>query len=370
MGYIRDLSIQFLMGCTLQTWIKLLWQNKDKPIYWRSLPKFLYITFVIILLTPIRLVERIFFNIRVKKTKLEKDPVFVLGHWRSGTTYLVNMLSHDEQFAVTNAIHCFCPNMFLSCYSILEFIMKKVLPKNRHMDNVVLDTISSQEEEFAMANMSTISTYHFCCFPRNQAKYQKYAYFHNVSTEELAEWKDKYLFILKKVTYQQKGKRLLLKSPTNTSRIKVLLELFPNAKFIHICRDPYKVYVSTKKLYDNFFPVFELQKPVSEEESEETQFEIYEKMYKKYFDEKDLIPEGNLIEVRYEDVVKDPIGNIEKIYRELGIDGFDKAKVSIEKYIESLKGYKPNKYKIDPKLRKKISQRYDFTFKKFGYPKA
>ena len=129
MGYIRDLSIQFLMGCTLQTWIKLLWQNKDKPIYWRSLPKFLYITFVIILLTPIRLVERIFFNIRVKKTKLEKDPVFVLGHWRSGTTYLVNMLSQDEQFAVTNAIHCFCPNMFLSCYSILEFIMKKFFLK-------------------------------------------------------------------------------------------------------------------------------------------------------------------------------------------------------------------------------------------------
>lgn len=259
MGYIRALSIQFLLGCTLSNWVKLLWQNRDKPIYWKSLPKFIYITVVIILLTPVRLIEKIVFDIKVKKTKIDLDPVFVLGHWRSGTTYLVNMLSQDEQFGVTNAIHCFCPNMFLSCYKALEWLLGRILPKNRHMDNVPLDTVSSQEEEFAIANMSTISNYHLCFFPRNHLKYQKYAYFKDMSDEEIKEWKEKYLFILKKVTYQLKGKRLLLKSPTNTSRVKHLLELFPNAKFIHIYRNPYKVYVSTKRLYEKFFPVFELQ---------------------------------------------------------------------------------------------------------------
>lgn len=369
-GYIRDLSIQFLLGCTLTNWVKLLWQNRDKPIYIKSLPKFLYITLVIILLTPVRLIEKLLFGLRVKKTKIDKDPVFVLGHWRSGTTYLVNILSQDEQFGVTNAMHCFGPNMFLVGYRVMEKVLKKILPKSRHMDSVALDTVSSQEEEFAIANMSTLSNYHLVIFPRNHYKYQKYASFHNMSESEITEWKQKYLFIIKKVTFQLKGKRLLLKSPTNTSRIKQLLELFPNAKFIHIARNPYKVYVSTKKLYDNFFPVFELQEPIPEEESEETQFEIYENMYKKYFEEKDMIPEGNLIEVRYEDVVKDPLGNIEKIYSQLGLEGFDKAKPAIARYIDSLKGYKPNKHVMDPRIMRKVAKRFDFTFKKFGYPKG
>lgn len=368
--YIRNLSTQFLLGCTLKNWIKLLWQNRDRPIYLKSLPKFIYITSVIILLTPIRIIEKLLFDIKVKNTMIDKDPVFVLGHWRSGTTYLVNMMSQDEQFCVTNAIHCFSPNMFLSCYKTMDWLLKRILPKNRHMDNVPLDTVSSQEEEFAIANMSTLSNYHFCLFPRNHDRYQKYAYFENMSDIELAEWKQKYVYILKKVTYQQKGKRLLLKSPTNTSRIKQLLELFPNAKFVHICRNPYKVYVSTKKLYDNVFPVFELQEPLPKDESEEAQFEIYENMYKKYFDEKDLIPEGHLIEVRYEEVIKNPLENIENIYIELGIKGFEKAKPAIEKYIETQKSYKPNIYQIDPQLMKKISQRYDFTFKKWNYPKS
>lgn len=370
MGYIRELSTQFLLGCTLTNWIKLLWQNRDKPIYWKSLPKFIYVTLVIILLTPVRLIEKLLFDIKVKKTKIDPDPVFVIGHWRSGTTYLVNMLSQDEQFGVTNAIHCFCPNMFLSCYKIFEWILKKVLPKNRHMDNVALDTVSSQEEEFAIANMSTLSNYHLCYFPRNHAKYQRYAYFGNMSEKEIREWKRKYLYILKKVSYQLKGKRLLLKSPTNTSRVKELLELFPNAKFIHIYRNPYKVYLSTKRLYEKFFPVFELQKPIPDDEADEVQMDIYENMYKKFFEEKHLIPEGNLVEVRYEDIVKDPIGNIERIYRDLGLEGFEKAKPRIEKYIESQKGYTPNKYKIDENVMQKISRRYDFTFKEWGYPKA
>lgn len=368
--YIRDLSIQFLLGCTLTNWIKLLWQNRDKPIYVKSLPKFIYITLVIILLTPIRIIEKLLFDIKVKKTKIDKDPVFILGHWRSGTTYLVNMMSHDEQFCVTNAIHCFGPNMFLSSYKPMDWLLKRILPQNRHMDNVPLDTVSSQEEEFAIANMSTLSNYHLCMFPRNHHKYQKYAYFKNMSETELSEWKQKYLYILKKVTYQQKGKRLLLKSPTNTSRIKQLLELFPNARFVHICRNPYKVYVSTKRLYENFFPVFELQKPIPEEESEETQFDIYENMYRKYFEEKDLIPEGHLIEVRYEDVIRKPLENVEKIYKELGIEGFERAKPAIEEYIETQKSYRPNKHHIDPRLAKKISQRYDFTFRKWNYPKT
>ena len=33
-------------------------------------------------------------------------------------------------------------------------------------------------------------------------------------------------------------KRIVLKSPAHTARVRVLLELFPKARFVHIIRDP------------------------------------------------------------------------------------------------------------------------------------
>ena len=59
-----------------------------------------------------------------------------------------------------------------------------------------------------------------------------------------------------------------------------------------------------------------------------------------------------------------------KIYTHLGIEGFEKAKPAIKRYIESQKNYKPNKHEMDPRIIKKVSKRFDFTFKKWGYPKA
>ncbi len=365
--YIQDMSIQFLLGCTLRNWLKLIRQNSNKMIYWKSIPKFLYITFVIIIITPLRIMEKMLFDKRIKKTVIKQAPVFVLGHWRSGTTYLVNILSQDPQFGVTNAIHCFTPSIFLCCYDVLDWLLRKILPRKRPMDDVVLDTVSSQEEEFAIANMTTLSNYHFCLFPRNYSKYQKYASFDGLTEEELTEWKANYLYLLKKVTLQLKNKQLLLKSPTNTSRIKQLLEIFPDAKFINIYRNPYTVFLSTKRLYDKFFPLFALQKQVTSAEAEEVQFEIYEKMYEKYFLEKKYIPTGNLIEVKYEDMVKNPLESIKKIYEGLNLPKYEKAKSLFQSYIDSLEDYEPNEHHIDDLLKEKISKRFAFTIKGWGY---
>ena len=38
-------------------------------------------------------------------------------------------------------------------------------------------------------------------------------------------------------------------SPAHTARLKLLHELFPEAKFIHISRNPFEVYQSTSKLF-------------------------------------------------------------------------------------------------------------------------
>ena len=366
MSYFKNLSIQYMLGSSLSNWIRILWQNKFK-IYWKAIPKALYLTIVILLLTPFRLIEIIFFNRKIEKTVVKEAPVFILGHWRSGTTFLVNILSQDDSFAVTNAIHCFAPNIFLTLYKPLEFLISRILPKKRPMDEVVLDTVSSHEEEFAIANMSAYSNYHILMFPENRYKYMRYATFHDLSDIEVNKWKKVYNKFIKKVTIQNKNKRLLLKSPTNTSRIKELLELYPDAKFINICRDPYTVFFSTKKHYEKFFPIMELQKRINENDSEEFRFEIYEKMYRRYFEQIDLIPKGNFVNIKYEELVKDPIGNTKKIYETLNLGGFEKIEAGLNKYLDTIKDYKTNKHNYDKNTIEKISQRCEFTIKEWGY---
>ncbi len=56
--------------------------------------------------------------------------------------------------------------------------------------------------------------------------------------------------------------------------------MFPNAKFVHIHRNPYRVCLSTQKVYRDFFPIYDLQYIAGEEELEQTQLEVYETLYK------------------------------------------------------------------------------------------
>ena len=69
-----------------------------EPLPYRPRPQALYISATALALAPAAAAESLIYRKRIRETKIEKDPIFILGHWRSGTTYLQNVLSRDEQF--------------------------------------------------------------------------------------------------------------------------------------------------------------------------------------------------------------------------------------------------------------------------------
>jgi len=176
------------------------------------------------------------------------------------------------------------------------------------------------------------------------------------------------LYFLKKISFKNNGKKIILKSLVNTAKIKLLLEMFPDAKFIHIYRNPYEVYLSTWKLYDSILPIFSFQH-VDKDKLDNSIIEIYKQMYLKFFEEKHLIPQKNIIELKYEDFVKDPLNNIQKIYKKLELDGFEKAKPDFKGYIKKHENYTRNNHIIDENCKEKIFKEWGFTFKEFGYKK-
>ncbi len=313
-----------------------------------------------------RLEEAAHFDEALAATTIHESPVFVIGHWRSGTTHLQNILTQDDRFGYLNVVQSLNPHAFLTRESEDIAAFKET---KRFMDNVVLTGKAPSEEEVALGILSKGSFWHgYYLTDKMDYYFDKFTLFNNIDDEELMEWKKDYLHLLKKLSFRHQGKPLFLKNPPNTCRIKVLLELFPKAKFIHIRRNPYNVYFSRMKQFETAVQFKSLQE-ITREEWERKVFDYYRKMMQKHFDERDLIPKDQYIEVSFEDLKKAPIQQLKTIYQHLDLGNFQPAKIKFEKYLEGLQSYQQNKYAYDPKKLEEIYAHWNFTIDKWNYQK-
>jgi hypothetical protein len=257
------------------------------------------------------------------------------------------------------------PSIFLTGGSIFKKTMQDAMPEKRRMDNFELKVDYPSEEEFAFANLTPYSLYHGLAFPQNIDNYTKYCSFEGVHKRKVKKWKKAVNFFLKKITYHSKGKQMVLKNPANTARVKLLLEMYPNAKFIHIRRNPYEVFMSTKKMYNTMIPYFYLQEPKGSVKDFITK--MYLKVYRSYLKEKELIPEDNLIEISYEQLMENPMKTVKKIYQKLDLPNYENSKSDIQEYIYSQRNYKTNRYSFSKKLIEEISERWKLTIDEWGY---
>ena len=166
--------------------------------------------------------------------------------------------------------------------------------------------------------------------------------------------------------WNTQGTQFLSKNPPHTGRVKELVKMFPNAKFIYLMRNPYTVFESTRSFFTNTIQPLKLQ-DITPAELENNILSIYAKLYHKYEADKQFIPEGNLMEVKFEDFEADAMGMTENIYHALDIPGFAEARGSIEKYVGGKKGYKKNKYKYDDRTVQLVQDHWDFALKQWDY---
>src|SRR4051794_34077232 len=176
-----------------------------------------------------------------------QPPLFILGHWRSGTTLLHNLLALDDQFAYPNLYEVFFPHTFLSTEDVRLDQVNPLIPSTRAMDNVAQGLGMPNEDEFATCTASLVSPYMMWSFPRRQEHYERYLTFRSVAEEEVNRWKAALVLFMKKLTLRY-NRPIVLKSPPHTCRIRLLLELFPDARFVNIRREPYTVFQSTRHL--------------------------------------------------------------------------------------------------------------------------
>jgi len=148
--------------------------------------------------------------------------------------------------------------------------------------------------------------------------------------------------------------------------VKALLELYPDAKFIYLMRNPYTVFESTRNFFLNTIKPLELHS-ISVEQMEENILHIYQDLYTAYRSQKHYIPRNNLFEVRFEDIEFDALGITRQIYQQLRIPGWEEARPAIEQYISSKKSYKKNKYAYEPRTIELVNKYWGDILDEWGY---
>jgi omega-hydroxy-beta-dihydromenaquinone-9 sulfotransferase len=294
-------------------------------------------------------------------------PLFVLGHWRSGTTHLHYLLGLDDRFACPNLYQVHFPHTFLSTEQSTSSVVAALLPKHRPYDNVRLALEVPNEDEFAMCVLGFMTHYLTGVFPRRAAHYERFLTFRNAAPEEVERWKSSLLTFLKKLTFKYR-KPLVVKSPGHTCRIKLLLEMFPDAKFVHIHRDPYTVYQSHVLTHEKGLPFGRLQRTDRFDWSERV-IRQYQELYDAYFEERGLIGAGHFHEIRFAELETDPVGEVRKLYEALGLPEFGRAEPALRAYVESQSGYRKNTFvDLAPDVRRRVASEWRRCFEEWGYP--
>jgi len=356
---------------SFRSWLKLLCDSDG--IETRFLLRALFVSLSTFLTSPLRLYERVRYDRVVKNTTIHPSPIFIVGHWRTGTTYLHHLICQDNNLGYVSTFQALAPGFCLVGEKTLKPLLVRILQgahPTRIIDNIPLSFDAPQEEDFAIANMSPYAFLHVFTFPRQAADFfERYVLFSNLSEQTLAEWTEIYLTVLRKATLSMGGKRLVLKSPVNSGRISTLLELFPDAKFIHIYRNPYDTFLSTMWVYKTVLPRSQLQ-TIGLDQIEAYVLRFYTQLVQKFLADRALIPAGNLVEVRFEDLEAAPLDQLRKVYERLSLPGFGEAQPAFHAYLASIADYQKNRYELNDEVIAKVNRHWRFAFDEWGYTLA
>ncbi|MEX2298388.1 MAG: sulfotransferase, partial [Dongiaceae bacterium] len=283
---------------------------------------------------------------------------------------LHNLMALDPQFAAPNLFETMLPHGFLVTEDWQSPLWARFVPETRLIDNMPLGTDLPQEDEFALAILTRLSPYMGHSFPQRWSHYMRYLDFGDVDVGERKRWQRELMRYVRRLSLHRAGRRIVLKSPPHTARIPLLLETFPDARFVHIHRDPYRVFQSNLHMLTEGLPLAKMQSgdlPAPED----FVIERYNRLHDAYFAACDSVPAGRLIEIAFSDLERNPVETMAGLYRHLGFEGFESLQPTLETHCYNLRSYAQNRYApLEASLRRRIAQAWQRSFEHWGYDPA
>jgi len=288
----------------------------------------------------------------LRRTEIRK-PVFVVGHARSGTTYLHRMLANDPRFSYVLLWEMFFPSL------IEKKVLRAVLRWDRRLGGRIRKRVDAfddrlftksnsvhesglfapEEDEFLLT-MSCASGYWVVQYP--QAQHLDFYYVDD-------RWPDRkrrrVMTFYRECVRRQlvlNGPELthLSKAPIHCGRVESLIRTFPDARFVVPVRNPYETIPSFLKLMQFAWSA----RKRSESDMQASFASFVESSYHYYqhpLEVLDAHPEVPAAILNYGDLVTDPSGTMHRVYDKLGLDmvGEQKKALAREKAREYRSGH-------------------------------
>lgn len=357
--------ITILAGCSVSHLVHLLGKHSLDVRYAGRVAGTILVSAI---LEPFRWWEELAWRSRIRKVSISKPPVFIIGFWRSGTTLLHNLLCQAPGAVYITTYQTVFPNLLGHSWWFKP-IIGQFWPTHRPFDDVKMGMDLPQEEEIGLVNVQDISFYNFLCFPKDFEKfYDKELFMKGLDDEVVARWKSEYVKMINKAIINGKGDRFISKSPSNMVRIRQILEIFPDAKFIFLYRDPYKTVESFYRFFHAVMPVIQIQNSDGELDRKRLTA-VYADMVRQYYSDKDIIPAQNLMEIKFEDFSKNAVEGLKQIFDKFELPGFEDARQLFEDYIGEMAGPEQARYEITPETIEWVNEYAGDIIDKLGYPK-
>jgi hypothetical protein len=233
------------------------------------------------------------------------------------------------------------------------------------MDNMSYSWASPQEDEFALLALGAPSPYEALIAPSLMRQPRHLVDLDSRTSEERTSWVAALQSFLSLLTVQQ-HKPMVLKSPPHGFKLPLLLELYPQARFLLIERSPYEVFASNVKLWRTLLDLYAVE-PWSVEDVESFVLEAYVIHEEAISRGARLASSGQFSRVRYEDLVHKPAGEIKRLYDELNLAWSETLQAAMEKHIRGMAGHARNRFVLSSEQRERIERHWRLHIKEKGY---
>lgn len=300
----------------------------------------------------------------LRNTPVPPDPIFIIGHWRTGSTLLHQLMAHDPELAAPTLFQVALPENFLISYRFYQPIFRMFMGSTRPMDNVSIGMDEPQEDEYAIFRLTTRSPLEQLIFPSSRSYFLTRAPF-LPEDDFLDQWGSSLQHFYRKLHFAS-GKRIVSKNPFNSLRIPLLVKLFPQAKFIHITRHPYSVVPSTRHLWK----IVQKQNVLNNNGYIPTVEEVssfFSRMSETITAELLLLSREKFVEIRYEDLEQNPVSLLRTLYGQLHLTFTDHFENQLNVFIKSTAGYQKNEFALTDHEKKVIAREMRTYIERYRY---
>ena len=311
-------------------------------------------------------IEKARFGDALNHTPDPVNPVFIIGHWRSGSTFLHQIMACDPQFTAPTLFQTAQPDHFISSYPYYRPIFLAMVGKYRPMDNVRLGMNEPQEDEYALYRLTGFSPLTRLIFPQ-----EKRYFLHGVGSylppdpQCAEEWEHQITHFFKKISFHT-GKRIVSKNPFHSLRIETLSRLFPEARFIHIVRNPMRSIPSTINLWD----IVQRQNCLNRNKCRPTTGEVCD-VLNHLLDQIDIqsekLPENRFREIRFEDLEQDPLNAMQSMYQDLDIPYTASFEINLKKFLSEVNSFRKNTFTLTNIEKQEINEKMGKMMSRYHY---